>query len=92
MTEDERLGALTEILLSASARLDERDDAAMYFGQLGRREAVEALLTVARDPTADIVLAASCVESLAVIALREGEFDRTWLDRMVPTARMELIE
>jgi hypothetical protein len=92
MTVEERLSALTEILLNPSARLDERDDAAMYLGELGRQEAVEALLIVVRDPGADIILAASCGESLAEIALRNGKFDRTWLDGMVPTARMELIE
>jgi hypothetical protein len=37
VTEEERVPALVHILLSASARLDERDDAAMDWGSQAAR-------------------------------------------------------
>jgi hypothetical protein len=89
VTEEERVSALVHILLSASARLDERDDAAMDLGQSGSPQAIEALLAVARDPEVDVILAASCGGSLAEVAVRNCNFDRAWLDGMTATARME---
>jgi PBS lyase HEAT-like repeat len=70
VTEEERVSALVHILLSAAARLDERDDAATDLGQCRSPQAIEALLAVARDPEVDVILAASCGESLAEVAVR----------------------
>jgi hypothetical protein len=50
------------------------------------------ILAVARDPEVDVILAASCGESLAEVAVRICYFDRAWLDGMTALARMELIE
>lgn len=86
------MSALVSILLSSSARLDERDDAAIELGRHGGARAVEALLAIARDPGSDAALAGTCGESLAEIAVREGRFDKAWLEGMVPIAQRELIQ
>ena len=86
------MSALIGILLSSSVRPDERDDAAIDLGRLGGQRAVDALLSVARDPRVDPALAGTSGESLAEIALRSGRLDEAWLEGLVPTARRELIE
>jgi len=64
----------------------------MDLGQSANPQAIEALLAVALDPEVDVILAASCGDSLAAVAVGICYFDRAWLDGMSATTRMELIE
>lgn len=72
------VAALVAVLLDRSARIDERDDAAMYLARSNDDAAVAALLGIASDPDEDELLRASSGESLAQIFVRSGRSDRAY--------------
>jgi hypothetical protein len=86
-----RLGPLIELLRDRTARIDERDDAAMDLGDSDDPRAIEALLAAGSDPNERDVVAASCGVSLAAIAVRTGNFDQSWSAQLVPIAANELM-
>ncbi|NNM43553.1 MAG: hypothetical protein HKM07_04355, partial [Chlamydiae bacterium] len=49
----DRIGLLVEILIDINARVDERDDAAMYLGEYDDDRALNALLSIVLDPNAE---------------------------------------
>lgn len=61
---------LISVLISESATIAERDDAAMDLADYDAREAEQALLDVANDPRSPEILLATCGESLAEIWCR----------------------
>ena len=90
MSDDQqRLKALKKILLDRKAPLAERDDAAIDLGEFDDPEALETLMEIAVDPQEDDIILASCGESIALIWLRTGKFDRNQLKRLVGSARVE---
>lgn len=82
---------LIAILLDVRARVDERDDAAMYLHKYDTVETERALLVVASDPNAPEMVVASCGESLGEIWKRRGHFSQADLNRLLPTARVEAL-
>lgn len=89
--DDTRLQQLIGILFDESARLDERDDAAIDLGRSDDPRAIDALLRVGASVGESDMLVGSCGESLGEIAVRIGRFDRRWPDMLRPEARRELI-
>lgn len=80
---------LAALLRNQTARVDERDDAAMDLGESSEPEALNALMAVATSVEESEVLQASAGESVAMIWLRSGLFRRELLDRLTPVARSE---
>jgi hypothetical protein len=78
------------LLLDRSARIDERDDAAMNLGLSDDVRAVDALLEVGSDPAEAFAILSSCGESLAEIAVRNSRRVRGWLSLLAPPAAHEL--
>jgi hypothetical protein len=85
------VAALVAILLDRTARIDERDDAAMYLGRSNDDAALSALLNVASDPGEDELVLASSGESLAQIFVRSGRLAPAWLVELTPVALHEVI-
>jgi hypothetical protein len=83
--------ALVKILLDHSARIDERDDAAMYLASSDDKAALTALLHVASDPADNELVVASSGESLAQMIVRTGRLDRAWIEQLAPAALNEVI-
>lgn len=81
---------LIQVLRDRTARVDERDDAAMDLGDSDDLVALQALLDVARDASEHAMVLGSAGESLAEIALRNGSFDPAWLTGMTEAAGREL--
>lgn len=80
---------LIAILLDKTARLDERDDAAMDLAGFDNERVITALVAVGSDSSEDALLQASCGETLAEIWVRLEHFDPTVLQRLSPVARSE---
>jgi hypothetical protein len=87
-----RIDQLIEILCDKSARIDERDDAAMDLGSSDDTRVIDVLLEVGSKTDDVEMVVASCGESLAQIANRTGRFERSWPDLLAKSARHELIE
>jgi hypothetical protein len=80
---------LISVLLDASARIDERDDAAMDLSAYSEPEVEAALLHAARDPATPESVVASCGESLAELWVRRGAIGSDALESLPPSAREE---
>jgi hypothetical protein len=86
-----QLDALIALLQDRSARVDERDDAAIDLGSTDDPRAASALFQVGSRPDENETVLASCGESLAQIAIRTGHFDPAWPDQLAPSAARELL-
>jgi hypothetical protein len=84
-----RARQLIALLRDASARADERDDAAIDLGEFDGADVQEALHQVGSDPTEDPTVVSSCGESLATIWLRIDQFHPAALHNLTPEARRE---
>ena len=83
---------LIDILLDATAREDERDDAAIDLGYFEGHEVVQALFTVAMDASFQSeMVKGSCGESLASVWVRTGEIDFGLLSQLEGTAFNEAV-
>lgn len=77
---------LIGVLLDPTARLDERDDAAIDLARFDAAEALAALISVARNPNEASLLLDSCCESIAEIWIRAGTLDEAVLDNLADSA------
>jgi hypothetical protein len=82
---------LHDLFRSHSARIDERDDAAMYLAKSDDAAAFAALFQVASDTADNELVVASSGESLAQIIVRTGRLDPSWIDQLAPAALNEVI-
>ncbi len=82
---------LISVLLDSSARIDERDDAAMDLSAYSGSEVETALLRAACDPATPELVAASCGESLAELWIRRGAIDSSALESLPPVPRAEAV-
>src|SRR5437867_2095946 len=87
----DRMDALIAILADRTARVDERDDAAIDLGSFDHPRAIEALLSVARRPDENDTLLSTAGESLAMISMRRGKMERAWLTQLTPPAAAEYV-
>ena len=81
---------LISILLNRSARVDERDDAAMNLGSYDA--ALPTLIEAARNLSEDNMVAASLGASIGEIWERRGGFDAALIETLHPQSRRELLE
>ncbi len=88
---EQNMKQLIAVLKDKSARIDERDDAAMDLSSYDTPEVCAALLEVALDPETDEIIAASCGESLAEIWDTRGTIDIQSLDLLSGPARAEAL-
>jgi hypothetical protein len=79
---------LISVLLDRTARLDERDDAAMDLSAYD--EALPVLIEAAQNTAEDEMVAASIGESIGEMWTRLGGFDPDAVARMHPAARNEI--
>ncbi|HEY9288357.1 MAG TPA: hypothetical protein VIT43_10080 [Candidatus Dormibacteraeota bacterium] len=88
-----RLDQLVEVLFDKTARLDERDDAAVHLGRVDDPRALQALVDRASDPREDDAVVGSAGESIAAIWLRRGNYDPRILEglRREPRAEIEAL-
>src|ERR1700704_1645342 len=86
-----RVEALIALLTDHSARMDERDDAAIDLGGSDDPRVIAALLQVGANAKENETILASIGESLAQLAIHSGRFDPSWPDRLAPAAVNELL-
>ena len=89
--EPQDTAALIAILRDRSARVDERDDAAIDLGRSDDDRVLAALLEIAARSDDDHMVLSSVGESIAQIAIRRGNFESSWLTLLAPPAVDELI-
>jgi hypothetical protein len=89
--EPQDTAALIQILRDRSARIDERDDAAIDLGRSDDDGALAALLEIGAQSDDDEMVLGSIGESIAHIAIRTGKFESSWLARLSPLAVDELV-
>jgi len=85
----DRITDLVQLLTDRSARLDERDDAAIDLGGFDDPRAIDALIDVGSAADEERGLAATCGESLAQIASRDGGNAKQWLSLLAHDAAAE---
>ncbi|MDP1608649.1 MAG: hypothetical protein Q8L98_04990 [Chlamydiales bacterium] len=83
----DKIDFLVKILLSDTAREDERDDAAMDLGRFSDERALIALIQVASNPNEDEMILASCGESIGAILIKKRKYDVALLDDLAPIAK-----
>jgi hypothetical protein len=86
----DQLTRLIDILHDATARIDERDDAAIDLGRSDDPRALRILLERASDPAEDATIVTSAGESIGEIWLRRGGFGINLLRSLRPEAVAEI--
>ncbi len=66
---------LVNVLLDETARIDERDDAAMDLDDYDYDYVIDALIKVGQDPNLDELVVNKCGESLGKIWVRINQFN-----------------
>lgn len=84
MNEIEKLIA---ILRDPGARVDERDDAAIYLAQYNQDEAIEALVKVGAIDNEDEIILETCGESLGHIWVKRNIFYSDLFNKLTKKAK-----
>ena len=87
----DRIDLLSNILLDRSARVDERDDAAMDLGQYVDQRALDAVLIVATDPNEEPFIFDTCGEAIAAIWIRQNDFSYAEYKKLAPQAQQAVL-
>jgi hypothetical protein len=88
---DKKIKQLLNILTDSTARIDERDDAAIYLAKYPCEELLKALIKFASNPEENKIIIASVGESIGEIILSINKFDASFLVNLVPEARKEAV-
>ncbi|MBX9745246.1 MAG: hypothetical protein K2X08_08570 [Chlamydiales bacterium] len=83
----DKIDFLVKILLSDTAREDERDDAAMDLGRFDDERALTALMQIASNSKEDEMILASCGESIGAILIKKQKYDVAVFDDLAPIAK-----
>jgi hypothetical protein len=81
---------LIGILLDRTARIDERDDAAMDLGGYDDERALAALIVIAASPSEPETLQSSAGTAIGEIWARTAVFDQAVFAQLTPIAQTEL--
>ncbi|MDP1835600.1 MAG: hypothetical protein Q8K75_06675 [Chlamydiales bacterium] len=81
------VAGLVEALLERDGEIGGRDDAAMDLGHYDDDLALDALFTVAADPSEEEFIQDVCGESIAQILSKRNLFDRELIVKLNPTAK-----
>jgi len=89
MNSKKRIRALIEILFDATARDDERDDAAQYLSQFDDDKALEALIEASTGESVfDPSILQTCGEGVAEIWIKRDAFDEEAYSKLTSQARL----
>ena len=86
----DRVDQLIAILFDDTARVDEKDDAAMDLGDYNDDRALSALIQIVTDENEEPFIFDKCGESIASIWVNRDYFDTNLYKKMVPDAQYEL--
>ncbi len=78
---------LVSVLLDETARIDERDDAAMDLDDYDYDYVIDALVKVGQDPNLDELVVNKCGESLGIIWTRTNQFNLDQYDSLQRRAK-----
>lgn len=82
---------LIEILEDPTARIDERDDAAIYIANFPTRNVLSKLIDLARNNTENHTVLASLGESIGEIMIAMNKFDFSAIEGLSPVAKKEAL-
>lgn len=82
---------LFDILCDAKARIDERDDAAIYLAKYPTKDVLEKLVLFASNPMENKIVLASLGESIGEIMIANDKFDMDAVEKLVPIAKQETL-
>ncbi len=85
----DQIDYLIELLFDASARIDERDDAAMDLGDFDDDRALNALIAYATNENNEDFMMEACGESIARVLVHRDQFDINILNKLHPQAYHE---
>lgn len=88
---DDKSKRLLDILFDNSARVDERDDAAIDLAKYHTIEVLERLIDFACKPEESNLILASVGESIGEIMIAINKFDSSSIQSLTPIARKEAL-
>lgn len=78
---------LIDILLDKTARIDEREDAAIDIGQHPNLSTLNGLIKIASDPSEDVVVLEHCAESIGEICVALKILDEVSFIKLLPSVK-----
>ena len=89
----DKVDLLIDILFDPTARIDEKDDAAMDLGEYDDDKALKALIKAAQDPETDeYCVLDSCGESIASIWVRRNFFSKEIFNSLRKLAKVAIFQ
>lgn len=82
---------LFNIIFDVTARVDERDDAAIYLANHPSKEVLDMLVKFASNPEENKIVLASVGESIGEIMVSINKFESSIFKQLVPEAKNEAL-
>lgn len=82
---------LIDILYDATARIDERDDAAIYLAKYPTEDVLNKLILFASNPLENQIVLASLGESIGEIMIANNKFEIDVIEKLTPIAKQETL-
>ncbi len=89
---NDRVQLLIDVLLDKTARVDERDDAAIDLQKYKDLRALHALMKIASDPNEDRMIIDSCIESISGLCATMNYFDEESFEKLILYAQKDVFE
>lgn len=91
MNMNDEAKALFDILYDPAARIDERDDAAMYLSQYKTKDVLDGLTALASNSGENELVLASLGESIGEIMIVNNKFEIDVINKLHPIAKQEAL-
>lgn len=88
---EQSIDTLFDILFDTTARIDERDDAAIYLGQCHSTEVLNKLANFGNCANENMIILASVGESIGEIRVALNSFDFALISKLAPIAKKEAL-
>ena len=82
---------LIDILYDPAARIDERDDAAIYLAKYPSKDVLDKLVNFASKSEENEIILASVGESIGEIMIVTNKFELSIIEKLVPAAKSETL-
>ncbi|MFZ2315616.1 MAG: hypothetical protein WAW86_08190 [Gammaproteobacteria bacterium] len=82
---------LFDILYDTTARIDERDDAAIYLAKYPTPDVLDKLVLFASNPAENAIVLASLGESIGEIMIANNKFEMDVIDKLTSIAKQETL-
>lgn len=82
---------LFNVLYDAAARIDERDDAAIYLAKYPTKDVLDELVLFASNPVENKIVLASLGESIGEIMIANNKFEMDIIEKLTPIAKQEAL-